>query len=59
MKELVILPNVVNISDLILNENAIYNNGDLYSHPTIYGEKGSNAASFASSKGLVFKLIEN
>lgn len=59
LKELVILPNVVNISDLILNENAIYNNGDLYSHPTIYGEKGSNAASFASSKGLTFKLIEN
>lgn len=59
LKELVILPNVVNISDLILNENAIYNNGDLYSHPTIYGEKGSNAASFASSKGLVFKFIEN
>lgn len=59
LKELIILPNVVNISDLILNENAVYNSGDLYSHPTIYGEKGSNAAAFASRRGLEFKLIKN
>lgn len=59
LKEIVIPSNVESISDLILNENALYNNGDLYSHPVIYGEKGSAAANFASSKGLTFKLIEN
>lgn len=30
-----------------------------YSKPIIYGEKGSAAANFASSKGLSFKIIKN
>lgn len=59
LKEIVIPSNVKSISSLVLNENAVYNNGDLYSRPVIYGVKGSAAANFASSKGLSFKLVEN
>lgn len=55
IKELFIPANVLEIDSNIFGEGTFAG----YSRPTIYGEKGSRAASFASSKGLEFKLIED
>lgn len=55
INELIIPANVTNIHSNIFGEGTFA----AYAKPTIYGEKGSAAASFASSKGLTFKLIEN
>mgnify|MGYP002733144164 CR=1 FL=1 len=55
IKELFIPANVLEIDGNIFGEGGFAN----YARPTIYGEKGSRAASFASSKGLEFKLIDN
>lgn len=55
INELIIPANVSEIHSNIFGEGTFAD----YARPTIYGEKGSKAASFASSKGLDFKLIEN
>lgn len=55
INELIIPANVTDIDSNIFGEGSF----DAYARPTIYGEKGSEAAKFASSKGLEFKLIEN
>lgn len=55
INELIIPANVTDIHSNIFGEGTF----DAYARPTIYGEKGSEAAKFASSKGLEFKLIEN
>ena len=59
--------NSTNIQELIIPGNVTKINSNVFggeyagggAKPTIYGEKGSEAASFASKKGLAFKLIEN
>ncbi len=53
--ELIIPSNVTDISSDIFGERGL----TAYSTPTIYGEKGSEAAKFASLKGLTFKIMEN
>ena len=55
ISELIIPSNVTDISSDIFGEGRL----KAYSTPTIYGEKGSEAAKFASSKGLTFKIMEN
>lgn len=59
--------NSPSITELIIPENVsdihsnIFGEGTFspYSKPIIYGEKGSAAANFASSKSLSFKIIKN
>lgn len=55
ISELIIPSNVTDIHSNIFGEGGF----DSHSSPTIYGEKASEAANFASSKGLTFKIIEN
>lgn len=54
LKTLIIPKNVGEIDSKIINVGL-----SGYAKPTIYGEAGTAAARFASSKGLTFKLLEN
>lgn len=53
-----------NLQEIIIPATVDHINNDVFgglskAKPVIYGEKASEAANFASSKGLIFKLIEN